>query len=151
MILPSEADPAVHQLALSFTPLQSWTLSSARIGLVGMNKEGIVSLPGYLAIYLLGLATGEHILRTASPPDVKKAVSETPEQHAQSQYRKRRTELGLELFGYAVAWWCALGLCRAMGMEVSRRLVSETNYPRRSARDIVDGPWDMDVLSRGNG
>lgn len=37
---------AGHQALLDFTTLQEWTLHTARVGLVSMNKEGIVSLPG---------------------------------------------------------------------------------------------------------
>ncbi|GAA6033374.1 hypothetical protein JCM8097_006719 [Rhodosporidiobolus ruineniae] len=55
----------VHQLALNLTSLQTWTLEAARTGLISQNKEGIVSFVGYLAIYLLGLASGLYIL----PPD----------------------------------------------------------------------------------
>ncbi|BGP29686.1 Glucosaminyl phosphatidylinositol (GlcN-PI) nositol acylation protein [Rhodotorula toruloides] len=52
----------VHQLALSWTPLQHWALDAPRTTLISQNKEGIVSFPGYLSIYLLGLATGLYTL-----------------------------------------------------------------------------------------
>ncbi|POY76079.1 hypothetical protein BMF94_0802 [Rhodotorula taiwanensis] len=48
----------VNQTLLTLTPLQRWALTAERTGLISQNKEGLVSLPGYLAIYLLGLATG---------------------------------------------------------------------------------------------
>lgn len=37
---------AVHQILLSRTSLQDWTLGAARTTLVSQNKEGLVSLPG---------------------------------------------------------------------------------------------------------
>ncbi|BGO98161.1 Glucosaminyl phosphatidylinositol (GlcN-PI) nositol acylation protein [Rhodotorula toruloides] len=67
----------VHQLALSWTPLQHWALEAPRTTIISQNKEGIVSFPGYLSIYLLGLATGLYTLppsptffslHTRSPP-----------------------------------------------------------------------------------
>jgi len=48
----------VHQLLLSYTSLQHWALHAPRTNLVSHNKEGLVSVPGYLAIHLLGLSTG---------------------------------------------------------------------------------------------
>ncbi|GAA5823039.1 hypothetical protein JCM10212_004226 [Sporobolomyces blumeae] len=55
----------LHQATLSGTALQSWTLDAARTSLVSQNKEGLVSFPGYLAIHVLGVATGLYVL----PPD----------------------------------------------------------------------------------
>ncbi|BGO89198.1 hypothetical protein NBRC10512_005968 [Rhodotorula toruloides] len=72
----------VHQLALSWTPLQHWALEASRTTLISQNKEGIVSFPGYLSIYLLGLATGLYTLppsptffslHTHSPSDASSA------------------------------------------------------------------------------
>ena len=36
----------VHELCLHKAGLLTWVLSSARVGLIEMNKEGLVSLPG---------------------------------------------------------------------------------------------------------
>ena len=36
----------VHQLILVYTPLQHWVLHGGRHGIIGQNKEGIVSLAG---------------------------------------------------------------------------------------------------------
>ena len=96
--------------------LQAYVMSPSREGLIGMNKEGLVSLPGYLAIYLLGLSTGQHILRV-------EPISKSS-QEAQRHRDKRRSELGMELFSYAVGWWAALILCRIYGVNVSRRLAN---------------------------
>lgn len=47
-----------YQLLLTFTPLQTWALYATRTDVISHNKEGIVSLAGYLAIHILGLNTG---------------------------------------------------------------------------------------------
>jgi hypothetical protein len=44
----SSADLPVHEISLHKAGLLSWVLSSARVGLIGQNKEGLVSLPGKL-------------------------------------------------------------------------------------------------------
>ena len=41
-----DADMTVHELCLHKAGLLTWVLSSARVGLTGMNKEGLVSMPG---------------------------------------------------------------------------------------------------------
>ncbi|KAL7418513.1 Glucosaminyl phosphatidylinositol (GlcN-PI) nositol acylation protein [Cryptotrichosporon argae] len=114
---------AVHQLSLRHS-LQAFVLSPARPGgLAGLNKEGLASLPGYLALFLLGLAAGEHVLRLTAPPKLKSAAAEDG-RAAEDHHAKRRTELALELLGYAVASWVGLGICRALGIDVSRRLAN---------------------------
>jgi phosphatidylinositol glycan class W len=40
------ADDPVHELCLNKAGLLEWVLSDDRDGLVAMNKEGLVSLPG---------------------------------------------------------------------------------------------------------
>jgi phosphatidylinositol glycan class W len=70
------------------------------------------------------LATGQHILRATALGRLEKVSGKSSAEQAEERYRKRRTELALELFGYAVAWWAMLAVCRVGGMGVSRRLVS---------------------------
>ncbi|KAI0712736.1 GWT1-domain-containing protein [Cerioporus squamosus] len=51
-----------HQLALSMGNLAHYILDAPRDGVIAANKEGIISLAGYLAIHLLGLSTGTLLL-----------------------------------------------------------------------------------------
>lgn len=114
-----------HQKLLSATSLQDYTLSTVREGIIGANKEGLVSLPGYLAIYLFGLSTGQHVLAASAPSKMKRGVSEGEEEHAIRHWKRKRSELSMELVGYALAWWSLLGLCTLGGLQVSRRMVGD--------------------------
>lgn len=127
-----------HQTILSTTLLQSFVLSPARASILAQNKEGLTSLPGYLTIYLLGLATGQLVLRVKSLGTLESVTG--PIRSAQlssdgpgrssgqgtdaERYARRRSELALELSGYAIAYWSALAVAKWGGMEVSRRMVS---------------------------
>lgn len=106
-----------YQLLLSRTSLQAFLLSDARPGLWGENKEGLASLPGYIAIFLIGLSIGEHVLRLA---DTK---GDSPEEAAE-KLAKRKTELMLELLGYAAASWLAIWGLGWLGISVSRRFAN---------------------------
>lgn len=85
---------------------------------------------GYVAIYCVGLSTGEHIMRATAPARQTAVAIKSLEEHIQRHIDKRRTELALELFSYAFGWWVAVLAVRLTGFEVSRRLVSPFEYPR---------------------
>ncbi|KAH7106982.1 GWT1-domain-containing protein [Auriculariales sp. MPI-PUGE-AT-0066] len=65
----------VHQGLLSFTSLQDFALNAPRNDLFSMNREGIISIPGYFAIHLLGLLTGT-ITIPPSPGHFRRALKE---------------------------------------------------------------------------
>lgn len=52
----------LHEITLQFTNLKVYILDSPRTNILSQNREGIFSFLGYLAIFLLGQATGLVIL-----------------------------------------------------------------------------------------
>lgn len=114
----------LYQIILSTSGLQTFLLSPARPGLLGENKEGVASLPGYLAIFLLGLGVGEHVLRSNTPKSGYESDEDEDAERISERAAKRNTELALELAGYAAASWTALGFAYLLGLGVSRRFVS---------------------------
>ncbi|KAL7414760.1 GWT1-domain-containing protein [Mrakia frigida] len=93
----------VHQLLLSLTPLQTWALTAPRTSLLSQNKEGIVSFPGYLAIYLLGLDLGHYLL----PPSPSYAYRPF---RPSSKSKPRPAKLVPILVGFGAVWWALLGV-----------------------------------------
>ncbi|KDQ09526.1 hypothetical protein BOTBODRAFT_117080 [Botryobasidium botryosum FD-172 SS1] len=118
-----------HQVLLSGTQLQSWAIGPERVGLLGMNKEGIISMAGYLAIHFLGLSTGTYLL----PPDPSQfrrhqRASSTPEPPSffGPSTTRQHGKIAIELCSYTVVWWSLLGaVTLVMGHNaVSRRLAN---------------------------
>lgn len=71
-VVPSYAALAVllsvgYQVLLEYTELKAFILVGARDNLVSMNREGIFSFLGYLAIFLAGQDTGMFVLPGALP------------------------------------------------------------------------------------
>jgi phosphatidylinositol glycan class W len=66
-IIPSYAGLAIllgvlYQVALESTSLKAYILTAPRTDLLSMNREGIFSFCGYLAIFLAGQDTGMYVL-----------------------------------------------------------------------------------------
>ncbi|KAJ6625123.1 GWT1-domain-containing protein [Mycena sp. CBHHK59/15] len=114
----------LQQFALSTLGLKQYVRTAPRTNFVSANKEGIVSLAGYLSIHLLGLSTGTLMLppspgffrrlkaRRASPTDLS-----APRQNDKT---------AMELTSYAAVWWALLGLASLIGVDegVSRQMVN---------------------------
>ncbi|TFK52782.1 GWT1-domain-containing protein [Heliocybe sulcata] len=130
-----------HQLTLSWMGLQDWALFAPRTNVISANKEGIVSLFGYLAIHLLGLSAGTIIL-PPSPNYFRR------QQQAQAKRKRKYSNAeavqtgrtlrpivhreddrtATELISYAVVWWFLMFISTwaNIGGGVSRRLVNLT-------------------------
>ncbi|KAF8166623.1 GWT1-domain-containing protein [Mycena galopus ATCC 62051] len=110
----------LQQLALSVFGLKDYVRTAPRVNLISANKEGLVSLAGYLSIHLFGLSVGTLIL----PP-------------SPTFFRRLRTgrvtpvELGaprqndkgaIELVSYAMVWWALLGLASLLRIDEGANL-----------------------------
>ncbi|KAI0324103.1 hypothetical protein GY45DRAFT_1439298 [Cubamyces sp. BRFM 1775] len=139
-----------HQLALSTGGLQRFVLEAPRVGVISANKEGIVSVTGYLAIHLLGLSTGTLVLaptpsyfkrrrqqlarpptappRPRTPSSDSDSDDETPAPSPAPVLEQRREndKTATELCSYAVLWWVFLGALKLFGIGggISRRMVN---------------------------
>ncbi|KAG6810913.1 hypothetical protein H0H92_009843 [Tricholoma furcatifolium] len=124
------------QLTLSAFGMHDYVLNAPRTGLISANKEGIISLSGYLAVHLLGLSAGTIIL-PPSPKYFSRALKQEgrPRRDSSSKDNTRNTlaaprendHTAIELFSYTVVWWTLFGLLRAFGIGgagASRRMVN---------------------------
>lgn len=112
----------VHQTLLAATPLQYWIFSTDRSNLISANKEGLVSMLGYAATYLLGCHTGTYAL----PPDP--AWLERKRDKPYTGVVKIGKLLNM-LFSYSAVWWSAFACIHFLGpdqLAVSRRMVRST-------------------------
>ncbi|GAA5909839.1 hypothetical protein JCM8208_000965 [Rhodotorula glutinis] len=135
----------LHEVLLRTTGLQSWALEAPRTGLLSQNKEGLTSFPGYLAIYLVGLATGLYVLPPspsffrlhALPPSSSSLSSSSSTSPAEQRrladkrakaadpHRPRDGKRAEWLASAAVCFWAAFALVRfATPGGVSRRLAN---------------------------
>lgn len=106
---------AAYQLALETTPLKAFVLVAPRVDLVSMNREGLCSFWGYLAIFLAGQDTGMYVL----PRSLTRSGSGGAAQ---------RGTLLLTMAVWAAAWTglylAATNPVWGAGWDVSRRLAN---------------------------
>ncbi|KAJ7581511.1 GWT1-domain-containing protein [Mycena floridula] len=121
-----------QQLALSKLGLEDFALNAPRVDLTTQNKEGLVSLPGYLAIHLLGLSLGTMVL----PPTpsyfrrIQRQLQSGSKSSGEDKTKlvplssPRKTDKAVtELAAYAFLWWFGMYAVRYQ-YEVSRRLAN---------------------------
>ncbi|KAH0591190.1 hypothetical protein H2248_001282 [Termitomyces sp. 'cryptogamus'] len=123
-----------HQLTLSFLGMHQYVLHAPRVGIISANKEGLVSLAGYLGLHLLGLSTGTIIL----PPSSKYFSRELRKlghsrRNSDAQYianalsaPREINHTAITLFSYTFVWWTLFYAMKylGVGVGVSRRMVN---------------------------
>lgn len=107
----------VYELILDFTNFKAYILVSPRTNLLSQNREGVFSFVGYLAIFLLGQATGLNILPRKPKYDETGVTAKI--------LRKR---LLLRLLMNSVLWNALLSILLSykigFNLQVSRRLAN---------------------------
>ncbi|KAG1859205.1 GWT1-domain-containing protein [Suillus subluteus] len=119
----------LHQFALSSGGMKDILLNASRSNIVFANKEGLLSLLGYVSIHILGLSLGTVIL-PPSPSFFRKQQQQLldgPSSHQPSKLDpsapRQNAKIIIELMSYSVVWWMLLAFVR-LGLEVSRRMAN---------------------------
>lgn len=141
-------EPVAQQVSLS-TGAADYILHAPRTTILSANKEGLLSLPGYLSLHILGLATGT----TTLPPspsffrrqqhsldkrETRKKRDDSDDEQTddedeagssagatQAQVHRENDKTATELFSWACVYWVLLGACAFFNIDagVSRRMV----------------------------
>jgi phosphatidylinositol glycan class W len=120
-VVPSYAALAIllsiiYQAVLEMTPLKAFILVGPRTNLISMNREGIFSFFGYLAIFLAGQDTGMFILPRSL--NTRSGASS----------RTQRTTLLLTMATWCGVWgtlyFFSTSYSYGLGLTVSRRLAN---------------------------
>nr|GAT42781.1 predicted protein [Mycena chlorophos] len=114
----------LHQVSLSLLGVKQWVKFAPRVDLITANKEGLVSLLGYLSIYLFGTSLGTIIL----PPTPKffPRLIQNRTTPAELAFARQNDKTAVELASYAIIWWALLGLFSLLRVDegVSRQLAN---------------------------
>ncbi|KAI1809576.1 GWT1-domain-containing protein [Poronia punctata] len=105
-----------YQYVLESSPLKAFILTAPRTDLLSMNREGICSLVGYLAIYLAGQDMGMFMLPRNMDPKNESSKA--------SQRKDLLMEMGGSAAGWIVFFFIATDYKYGAGLEVSRRLAN---------------------------
>ncbi|KAI1855699.1 hypothetical protein JX266_000564 [Neoarthrinium moseri] len=106
----------LYQVVLESTSLKSYILLAPRVDLISMNREGLCSFVGYLAIFLAGQDAGMYVL----PRRINPNSTSTP--------GTQRNTLLLTIAVWSGIWWAlyyfSTNPVRGAGLDVSRRLAN---------------------------
>ncbi|OLN84396.1 GPI-anchored wall transfer protein 1 [Colletotrichum chlorophyti] len=106
----------LYQVALESTGLKGYILVAPRTDLLSMNREGVFSFFGYLAIFLAGQDTGMYVLpRTLNP-----GTDSTPS----AQRRSLLVRMTLWSAAWAALYFLSTSYSYGDGLSVSRRLAN---------------------------
>lgn len=106
----------LYQAVLEFTDLKAYILTAPRTDLLSMNREGVFSFYGYLAIFLAGKALGLQILpRNAS--SVESADTFT-------QRKRLLIQLAVWSGIWSFSFIASTSYNYGIGLQVSRRLAN---------------------------
>ncbi len=120
-VVPSYAGLALiigvlYQILLETTSLKAYILGAPRTDLVSMNREGIFSFIGYLAIFLAGQDTGMFVLPRRVNP------------RSNSSDGSQRTTLLMTVAVWCLVWsvlyFFAVDYRYGAGLDVSRRMAN---------------------------
>lgn len=125
-VLPSYAGLAlllgvVYQVLLETTSLKAYILTGPRNDLLSMNREGVFSFFGYLAIFLAGQDTGMLVL----PRSLSRRISGS---NNKTSGTVQRRSLLLNMTGWSLVWialyFFATDYKYGFGLSVSRRMAN---------------------------
>ncbi|KAG2130144.1 GWT1-domain-containing protein [Suillus bovinus] len=118
----------LHQFVLSPGEMKDFLLDASRSNIISANKEGLISLPGYVSIHILGLSLGTIIL-PPSPSFFRKQqqLLDRPSSHRPSKLDpsapRQSAKIIIEVLSYSIVWWMLLAFVR-LQLEVSRRMAN---------------------------
>lgn len=122
-VIPSYAGLAIilgiaYQVILESTSLKAFILTAPRTDLFSMNREGICSFVGYLAIFLAGQDMGMFILPRNIHPNNNASNA--------TQRNTLLIRMGAWAAGWTTLYFLATNFTYGAGLDVSRRLA---NFP----------------------
>ncbi|GAP88136.1 putative GPI-anchored wall transfer protein 1 [Rosellinia necatrix] len=120
-LIPSYAALALilglaHQIVLEGTSLKAFILTAPRTDLFSMNREGICSFVGYLAIFLAGQDMGMFIL--------PRGISTSSNSNHATQRTNLLIRMGVWTTTWTVLYFFATSFSYGAGLDVSRRLAN---------------------------
>lgn len=107
----------IYQALLEYTSLKTYILTAPRVDLLSMNREGLFSFLGYLAIFLAGQSAGFNIL----PRNPTGSASKT------DPFTQRKQLLGRLILwstGWSLLYFLATSYNYGLHLRVSRRLAN---------------------------
>uniref|UniRef100_A0A0C9QI82 Phosphatidylinositol-glycan biosynthesis class W protein n=1 Tax=Fopius arisanus TaxID=64838 RepID=A0A0C9QI82_9HYME len=114
----------MHEYALSTNGLKEWVLGNTpRVDFVSANREGLVSVPGYVGLYLMGIAVGRVIHMTYNSSRRHALFTKYKSHGFEFTCNKFLLVLVTKLFFMACICWAVTLICESR-FGVSRRLTN---------------------------
>ena len=102
--------------------LKSYILHAPRTDLISANKEGLISLPGYVAIQLIGIGLGRDIYQTLLFDEPSKLQKELKTKEGMEKRKYSEIKALLKMVTYCILFFIASELSYDAFDTPSRRL-----------------------------
>lgn len=119
----------IYEALLNFTPLTRFILTAPRTGLLSMNKEGVFSFFGYLAIFLAGQTTGFYTLPSSPKfiklPFLSRMIGTTSNSNCSNPVAISRRAILVYLVVAGLGHAALFQICtKGLNLSVSRRIAN---------------------------